>query len=393
MKNQKGLKFLLTLLLFFTIGIAQNCFYSLEVYAKSYNFQKNQLMVSGEDSESIVFVIVGDGFTKKEQKLFDEKAKELMEYIIDTKPFSDMKQYMNFYTINVISKESGAGNSRKHLKNTYFQSCYNYAYGIERLLAPTKTSDVYDMVSSYVPDYDDILLLVNDERYGGSGGAIATASINSSSYEIMIHEMGHSIGALADEYWAGSQYAHECANMTMTSDPTKVPWKNLVGNGQIGVYPYEENSNWYRPSENCKMEFLGKQYPFCKVCNREMKKKLQERRWKTASVSNYYDLLGKIEVTTKRKSLKVGETKKATEMIKLTCPAILHKVTKFTQTKVNVDQMEVKISYAIGDKRIATINRSGLIRAKTAGKTEIIITAELVDGTQYEFQCPLYVKK
>lgn len=59
------------------------------------------------------------------------------------------------------------------------------------------------MLDDYCPFYDIALILVNSTKYGGGGGSYAVASINSYSYEIMLHEMGHSIAGLADEYWAG----------------------------------------------------------------------------------------------------------------------------------------------------------------------------------------------
>ncbi|WP_308199452.1 M64 family metallopeptidase [Chitinophaga sedimenti] len=82
-----------------------------------------------------------------------------------------------------------------------------------------------------------------------------------------IHEIGHSFGGLADEYWAGAGYAGEKANMTATSNPATVKWKNWVGINNIGVYAYGGSapaSDWYRPHQSCRMQYLGN--AFCSVC-------------------------------------------------------------------------------------------------------------------------------
>lgn len=376
-----------------TVIIVGTMFQGSIVLAESQvpKFHKNKLMVHGKDSESIVFLIVGDGFQKDEQELFNKKAKELEEYIITTSPFSKMKKYMNFYTLNVISKESGAADNRGDLKDTYFQSSYNFEYNIERLLAPTNLWAAYDLANYYVPDFDYILMLVNDERYGGSGGAIPSASINTASYEIMLHEMGHTIGSLADEYWAGSQYATETSNMTQEKNPKKVPWSDLIGQNGIGVYPYSADPTWYHPSKNCKMEYLGKEYPFCEVCVRTLKSKLQDLRWQTNSVYTYVELLSKITVTPLKKTLYVGGTTGKSTTIKAKFPAILHQVNSLTKTVVDVDRMEVKLTYKSSNPQIAQVSTSGKITAKSKGSTVITVTAQLANGTSKKLSFNLKV--
>ena len=108
-------------------------------------------------------------------------------------------------------------------------------------------------------------MVVNSSKYGGSGGWVATTSAHGSSYEITVHELGHSFADLADEYWVGSQYAREAANMTQESNPSKIKWKVWLNFNGIGIYEYESPGiGWYRPHQNCKMRYLGQD--FCSVC-------------------------------------------------------------------------------------------------------------------------------
>jgi len=55
---------------------------------------------------------------------------------------------------------------------------------------------------------DIILVIVNDTEYGGSGGAVAVASLHALATELVLHENGHTFAALADEY----NYSHPPAS-------------------------------------------------------------------------------------------------------------------------------------------------------------------------------------
>ena len=190
---------------------------------------------------------------------------------------------------------------------------------------------------------------------------------------------------MADEYWAGSQYATEASNMTQEDDPSKVPWSDLINKNGIGVYPYDEDPTWYRPSTNCKMQYLGKEYPFCDVCSRALKSNLEESRWQTNSIQTYSDLLSQINVSPLKKTLYLRGTNGNSTTIKVKLPAILHRVNKFTQTEVEVDNMEVTLKFKSKNPQIAQVSKSGKITAKSKGNTQITVTAKLADGTSKKF--------
>jgi hypothetical protein len=59
---------------------------------------------------------------------------------------------------------------------------------------------VYTLLQNLMPEYDIVMMIVNDAEYGGAGGFPAITSINSSAPEIVIHELGHSFAGLGDEY-------------------------------------------------------------------------------------------------------------------------------------------------------------------------------------------------
>jgi hypothetical protein len=225
------------------------------------------LMVNGSLESRINLVILGDGYQEHELDKFEADAVKIADDFFDESPYREYKSYFNTYVVSVASNESGAASDPSNLIDNYYGSTYNFA-GIQRLLVATRSARITGILANHFPQYDQVIMLVNDSRYGGSGGWIATASTHTSSSELVRHEIGHSFASLADEYYAGDQYASERANMTRNTDPTTVKWKNWMGFGGIGIYQHccgGNSAQWYRPHENCKMRFLNRD--FCSVCS------------------------------------------------------------------------------------------------------------------------------
>lgn len=236
-------------------------------------FKVEKIIDNGAPNKKINIVIMGDGFTAQEQDSFLYEAKKIGNYLLEDKAYTNYKDMFNIYAVEVVSNASGVATDPNNLIDNYFGSTFNYG-GIERLLHATKYNTVFETASTYVPEYDHIIILANSSTYGGAGGDYSTVSINSSAPEITLHETGHSLVGLSDEYWAGSIYAKENINMTQNSDPNTVRWKDLIGIDGIGVYQITEGENWYCPHESCKMRYLG--YDFCAVCARAHKERFEE---------------------------------------------------------------------------------------------------------------------
>jgi PKD repeat protein len=114
--------------------------------------------------------------------------------------------------------------------------------------------------------------MVNEAKWGGTGGTYAVLSNHESVTDLLAHELGHAFGKLADEYWAGPQYARERPNMTRNRDPATVTWKNFLNRNGVGIYAHEEFKSWFRPHQNCKMRDVGNS--FCDVCSFELEQRL-----------------------------------------------------------------------------------------------------------------------
>lgn len=236
------------------------------------NFGMETIRYNGSPDQMVNLVVMGDGYTLSQQEKFIEDVKKNIAGMLLQSPWRNYTTKINVYAIKVVSNVSGAANTPSAPIDNYFGSSFN-TNNIERLLYPTKLNRIYGVLNSNAPFFDIGLIIVNDDRYGGGGGTFATFSTHPSSVEIMIHELGHSFTRLADEYWAGSQFARETSNMTKDSNPVSNRWKNFLNQNGIGIYPHEESPTWFRPHQNCKMRFLGRN--FCTVCTNELNNKIE----------------------------------------------------------------------------------------------------------------------
>jgi PKD repeat protein len=228
---------------------------------------------SGSPNEVTNIVIMGDGYTASQQDKFLSDARSATAGMLAQSPWRNFRNKINVYAIKVNSNVSGAARDPNNLIDNFFGSSF-WSFNIERLLYTWHSHKISSVLFANTPFYDIGVIVVNDPKYGGSGGAFAIFSTHYSATEIMIHELGHSFGDLADEYWAGPQYARERHNMTQNTNPQTIRWKDFLNRNGIGIYPHAESPTWHRPHQNCKMRFLGPN--FCDVCSHKLEGKLAD---------------------------------------------------------------------------------------------------------------------
>lgn len=216
-------------------------------------------------------VFLSDGYRAEELNQFIQDVHSVTSHFFRQSPFKEYQSYFNLLAIRVPSNQSGAKKEPSDVHDTFFGSTYNYA-GIERLLVAENLVGALDILVQQVPLFDQAVLIVNDMKYGGSGGWLATTSVHPDAPEIALHEIGHSFAGLADEYWAGDQFAGERPNMSRETNPDLIRWRNWLNDEGVGVYPHEENPTWFRPHQNCKMRVLNPD--FCAVCRESIVKRI-----------------------------------------------------------------------------------------------------------------------
>lgn len=247
--------------------ISQLCF--------SQVFETVPIIENGPRDKRINMVVLGDGFTAAQQGDFIADATTLVNYIFNKSPFDQYKNYFNVYAIKVISAESGVkhpGTATDVTEPVFAVSNPNnflgttFDVGVHRCVYSNTTNKVTNVLASNIPDFDIAFILGNSPEYGGCGGTYAFLSNHPSATEIVVHELGHSFGKLADEYWFSG--SGESANKTKNNNPATNKWKNWIGLDNVGIYPYEESPTWFRPHQNCEMRYLNRE--FCSVCKQQL---------------------------------------------------------------------------------------------------------------------------
>ncbi|WP_336048339.1 M64 family metallopeptidase [Streptomyces sp. CA2R101] len=244
------------------------------------------IVQNGPVGAKLDVVFIGDGYTAAQQEDFHADVRAKWAKISAVEPYASYAGLFNVWAVDAVSHESGVSGdpTQDVVRDTALDSAF-FCEGTERLLC-VDTGKV-ESYASKAPAADLVVMLANSTKYGGAGyndvssqvgyDGIATASSdNDRSDQIAVHETGHSLGKLADEYAYGQSGTYPGpepaeANLTtfsadeMTAQRQK--WYRWIGQespdgGAVGAFEgggyYEYGIN--RPTENSIMRTLGREF-------------------------------------------------------------------------------------------------------------------------------------
>jgi hypothetical protein len=238
------------------------------------------IVENGPPSNRIDLIFVGDGYVESELDTYGIHVLNAFVALFDEEPFTTYQTLFNAYRVEVISNESGVDNDPTPgiLRDTALDMGF-WCNDIERLLC-VSVSLAYQYANN-APDVDQVLAVANSTKYGGAGyttSNLATFSGgNGLATQVAIHEVGHSLGDLADEYdyhdgstYAGPEVPERNVSAldasAMAEAGTK--WANWLGDPGAGyggpVSTYEGARYYefgiYRPTANSMMRSLGQPF-------------------------------------------------------------------------------------------------------------------------------------
>jgi hypothetical protein len=193
---------------------------------------------SGPPAEKVDIVILGEGYTAAEIPKFHADVKRLTDKLFATEPFKSRKGDFNVRAIDLPAATSGV--NRPHVgkfRRTAVSAEY-YIFESERYMLTYDNRALREVLSA--APYEFIEILVNEKQYGGGGiyNFQATASVDTAYSEyLFVHEFGHHIAGLSDEYYMSpSVYTEFPANapepwepnVTALRDPSKLKWRDLA---------------------------------------------------------------------------------------------------------------------------------------------------------------------
>lgn len=285
-----------------------------------------KLIDSGSPNNRLDIVVVGDGYTAADLDKYDQDVQSLMDTFFNNDSgldefWSAYKNNINFWKIVATSNESGGTHLETNpqvKKDTVLSSYYGCA-GIDRLICFNSKS-LRKVLKKTLPNkkaQDIVLILVNDPVYGGSGGKYAVSSTTQGFTEIVLHEIGHSYGLLADEYEDLSlcrQNSSEpsSANATKETNRNSIKWKSWIDEftelptinsspETVGLFDggnyCAAGKGFYRPTPDSKMLTLGQ--PFRAVNNEQLIKRFYQ---------SYVDPIDSFSPRKKKNTVKPGTT-------------------------------------------------------------------------------------
>ena len=182
------------------------------------------LLKSGSAEDCIDIAIVAEGYAAEDMEVFMLDARTACEEIFRYEPFASHKEKFNVVAVRIESKQSDVsvpqdGIWRQTALNSNFHTFYSPRY-----LTTNSVHLIHDSLAGI--DYEHLIILANTDTYGGGGiynSYTLTTAHNPQFKPVVVHEFGHSFGALADEYF------YEQADHTEnTYDLKYEPWEQNI---------------------------------------------------------------------------------------------------------------------------------------------------------------------
>ncbi|WP_433532961.1 M64 family metallopeptidase [Micromonospora sp. CA-263727] len=289
------------------------------------------IQVTGPAAERLNLIILGDGYQRDQQEIFLADVDRNLAVMWATEPFRSYRNYLNVYAVEIASidygvrcdpdgrvrhpdgtiRDTGQREGPINAKNTALRmiyqdgcndplsrgtvyggaplNCASFAAYYPAGVNPCETgSQAHNrIIDTYVAPVLGIprtaqnvqtLAIFNTFTYGGIGGTNATTSGGSPQGPLIsLHEIGHSLGTLADEYpYSSRDVVRACYtggepgsfHHTIRSAEQLVAeehkWWRWVGEESLsgGVIGAHEGGGTYpcgqrRPSEHSMMRWIG----------------------------------------------------------------------------------------------------------------------------------------
>jgi hypothetical protein len=207
---------------------------------------------SGDPHAMLDIAIVGEGYTAAEEAKFRKDLGRFTGILFSVEPFKRLRRRFNVHGVFKPSQESGCSEpSYGSHRNTAVGASFD-SLGSERYVLTEENKALRD-VAAHAP-YDVLAIMVNHKRYGGGGiyNLYSTFTTDNKWHAYLwVHELGHALAGLADEYYSSSTAYNDFyprgteprePNITALLDPANLKWKALVTRGTAVPTPWEKAS-------------------------------------------------------------------------------------------------------------------------------------------------------
>ena len=252
----------------------------------------------GDSKECIDVVILAEGYTSKEMKLFMKDAEITAKEILSYEPFKSHSDKFNFIAVMSPSADSNVSVPQEEAWRTTAVGSNFMTFYMARYLTSSNVYDMYDLATNIPCEH--FVILANTDTYGG-GGIYNSYTLTTAHHKdfrpVVVHEFGHSFAGLGDEYFYDNDDDNDNMHSlkhepwepnitTMVDFDSK--WADMIEEGieiPTAVTP-ERTANYvvgayegggylskgiFRPTDVCRMRNNTAER-FCPVCERAIER-------------------------------------------------------------------------------------------------------------------------
>lgn len=201
------------------------------------HYQTFDVISHGDPATKVDIVVLGEGYTAGEMGKFREDAQRFARALWKAEPFAARETDFNIRGVETPAPVSSVHHPHQDIHARSALSVRAGAFDSQRYALGFDNKTIRNAASA-VP-YDFTVILMNDRIYGGGGIYqlyITAAADHAFADYVFVHEFGHHLACLADEYYTSS-VAYELPetltepyelNVTTHTERDKIKWAELI---------------------------------------------------------------------------------------------------------------------------------------------------------------------
>lgn len=259
------------------------------------HFKTRAISTNGSPNSKLDITFIAEGYLPEQMGKFITDVNQFTNFLFTQEPFNRRRSDINIWAIESHSQDEGPTNPGNQQWNSTAVGSSFYTFGIDRYLTTSKYKKVMDIAANAPTDI--VYIIVNSNEYGGGGiynFYNVCTSDHPQAFEVFIHELGHGLAGLADEYYSSKvayndfypldvepwepnittlvSFSDKWEDMLPSGTPIPTPetpeYSNRIGVFEGGGYSAK---GIYRSHKNCRMK--SNQAPgFCPVCIRAIER-------------------------------------------------------------------------------------------------------------------------
>lgn len=212
------------------------------IWGRAANAQTStELLHSGSAGAKKDLVIIGDGFTAAQQGRYNALVEAfVMQGVFREDVYLEDANAFNIHRVNITSVDSGVTQvdsvgmittARNTALDYHFSGRWNRCW---MEYGPNTAARIAAALTATVPGWDYVFVILNEPGFGGCGGGNGLTVTSSVGATVGLHEMGHMVGGLCDEYvndtltYPASLGEPGCVNMTINTNRATIKWRDFI---------------------------------------------------------------------------------------------------------------------------------------------------------------------